>query len=63
VPLLEEGGVEAFFRREVLPHAADAWINVTVSAPAREALFVEVVDLIHRARQRAFQSASTSAAS
>ena len=27
VPLLEEGGVEAFFRREVLPHAPDAWID------------------------------------
>jgi len=27
VPLLEEGGVEAFFRREVLPHAIDAWID------------------------------------
>ncbi len=26
VPLLEEGGVEGFIRREVLPHAADAWI-------------------------------------
>jgi type I restriction enzyme M protein len=25
VPLLEEGGIEAFFKREVLPHAADAW--------------------------------------
>ena len=25
VPLLEEGGVEAFFRREVLPYAPDAW--------------------------------------
>ena len=25
VPLLEPGGVEAFLRREVLPHAADAW--------------------------------------
>ena len=25
VPLLEEGGVEAFIRREVLPYAADAW--------------------------------------
>ena len=25
VPLLEEGGVEAFLRREVLPHTADAW--------------------------------------
>ena len=27
VPLLEEGGVEAFFRREVLPYTPDAWIN------------------------------------
>ncbi len=25
VPLLEGGGIEAFLRREVLPHAADAW--------------------------------------
>jgi len=27
VPLLEEGGIEAFLRREVLPHATDAWYN------------------------------------
>ena len=27
VPLLEEGGIEAFMRREVLPHAADAWFD------------------------------------
>ena len=27
VPLLEEGGVEAFIRREVLPYTSDAWIN------------------------------------
>ncbi|WP_454623270.1 type I restriction-modification system subunit M [Brucella anthropi] len=27
VPFLEDGGIEAFFRREVLPHAADAWID------------------------------------
>lgn len=27
VPFLEKGGVDAFFRREVLPHAADAWID------------------------------------
>ncbi len=26
VPLLEEGGVEAFIRREVLPYTPDAWI-------------------------------------
>ena len=27
VPLLEQGGIEAFIQREVLPHAADAWID------------------------------------
>lgn len=26
VPLKEAGGIEAFFEREVLPHASDAWI-------------------------------------
>ncbi len=27
VPLLEDGGIEAFVRREVLPHATDAWFD------------------------------------
>jgi len=27
VPLLEDGGIEAFFRLEVLPHVPDAWID------------------------------------
>jgi type I restriction enzyme M protein len=27
VPLLETGGIEAFLRREVLPHASDAWYD------------------------------------
>ncbi|ALD91866.1 hypothetical protein R82526_01219 [Ralstonia mannitolilytica] len=27
VPLKEPGGIEAFFEREVLPHAPDAWID------------------------------------
>ena len=27
VPLTEPGGIEAFFRREVLPHASDAWVD------------------------------------
>jgi type I restriction enzyme M protein len=27
IPLLEEGGIEAFIRREVLPYAPDAWID------------------------------------
>lgn len=29
VPLNEPGGIEAFIRREVLPHAADAWLDET----------------------------------
>jgi len=29
VPLLEEGGIEAFVRREVLPHVPDAWFDQT----------------------------------
>ena len=27
VPLLENGGVDAFIRREVLPYAPDAWVD------------------------------------
>ena len=27
VPLLEEGGIESFLRREVLPYASDAWYD------------------------------------
>lgn len=27
IPLLEEGGIEAFFRREVLPYTPDAWLK------------------------------------
>ena len=27
VPLLEPGGIDAFFEREVLPHVPDAWID------------------------------------
>jgi len=29
IPLLEEGGIEAFVRREVLPYAPDAWVDKT----------------------------------
>lgn len=28
IPLLEEGGIEAFIRREVLPHVPDAWYDL-----------------------------------
>jgi type I restriction enzyme M protein len=39
VPLLEEGGVEAFFRREVLPYAPDAWIDQTATKIGYEISF------------------------
>jgi type I restriction enzyme M protein len=28
IPLLEDGGIEAFFKREVLPYAPNAWIDL-----------------------------------
>jgi type I restriction enzyme M protein len=29
IPLLEDGGIEAFITREVLPHASDAWVDAS----------------------------------
>lgn len=29
VPLIEQGGIESFFKREVLPYASDAWIDTS----------------------------------
>jgi type I restriction enzyme M protein len=39
VPLLEQGGVEAFFRREVLPHVPDAWIDESATKLGYEISF------------------------
>ncbi|MBF0423006.1 MAG: N-6 DNA methylase, partial [Magnetococcales bacterium] len=39
VPFLEEGGIEAFIRREVLPHAPDAWIDAGKTAIGYEISF------------------------
>jgi hypothetical protein len=39
IPLLEEGGVEAFFRREVLPYAPDAWIDESKTRKGYEISF------------------------
>jgi type I restriction enzyme M protein len=39
VPLLEEGGVETFFRREVLPHVPDAWIDAEATRIGYEISF------------------------
>jgi type I restriction enzyme M protein len=39
VPFKEPGGIEAFIRREVLPHAPDAWIDETKTAIGYEISF------------------------
>ena len=39
VPFQEPGGVEAFFRREVLPHAPDAWIDEAKTSVGYEISF------------------------
>jgi len=39
VPLLEEGGIETFFRREVLPHVPDAWIDESATKLGYEISF------------------------
>ncbi len=39
VPLLEEGGIEVFFRREVLPHVPDAWIDESATKIGYEISF------------------------
>lgn len=39
IPLLEDGGIEAFFRREVLPYAADAWIKESATKVGYEVSF------------------------
>jgi type I restriction enzyme M protein len=39
VPLLEDGGIEAFFRREVLPHVSDAWIDTAATKTGYEISF------------------------
>jgi len=39
VPLLEDGGIDAFFRREVLPHVPDAWIDTEATKIGYEISF------------------------
>ncbi len=39
VPLLENGGIEAFFQREVLPHVPDAWIDQSATRIGYEISF------------------------
>jgi type I restriction enzyme M protein len=39
IPLLEEGGIEAFFSREVLPYTSDAWIKQDATKVGYEVSF------------------------
>jgi type I restriction enzyme M protein len=39
VPLLEDGGIEAFIRREVLPYTPDAWIKKSATRIGYEVSF------------------------
>jgi len=39
VPLLEVGGIDAFFRREVLPHVPDVWIDASATKIGYELSF------------------------
>ena len=41
VPLLEDGGIEAFFQREVLPYAPDAWIDNSKTTVGYEISFTQ----------------------
>jgi type I restriction enzyme M protein len=40
VPLLEEGGIEAFIRREVLPYTSDAWVKEDATKIGYEISFI-----------------------
>jgi type I restriction enzyme M protein len=39
IPLLEDGGIEAFIRREVLPYTSDAWIKEDATKTGYEVSF------------------------
>jgi type I restriction enzyme M protein len=39
VPLLEEGGIESFIRREVLPYTTDAWVKKNATKIGYEVSF------------------------
>ncbi len=53
IPLLEEGGIESFFRREVLPYAPDAWIDESATKCGYEISFTRY--FYKPARQRTLE--------
>jgi len=56
MPLLEEGGIEAFIRREVLPYSPDAWIKEDASKIAYEVSFTRVDETLPTLRSRCARS-------
>jgi len=50
VLLLEGGGIEAFFQREVLPHVPDAWIDESATRIGYEITFTRYFYKPHRQR-------------
>ena len=41
VPILEDGGIQTFFQREVLPYASDAWIDQSATKVGYEISFTK----------------------
>ena len=52
LPLLEEGGIEAFLRREVLPYAPDAWHEAESALPTASSYLSREGDSSRAARIR-----------
>jgi type I restriction enzyme M protein len=50
LPLLEDGGIEAFVRREVLPHLPDAWIDDGATRIGYEIVFARYFHKPEQAR-------------
>ena len=39
--MMEQGGIEAFFKREVLPYASDAWVDTSKTQIGYEISFTK----------------------
>ena len=58
VPLLEEGGIEAFIRREVLPYTPDAWVKEEATRIGYEVSFTRHLLQAEAARSKRFARTS-----
>ena len=60
IPLTEDGGIEAFLRREVLPYAPDAWyVASSVKLGMRSALLATSTSPSRCGRSRTFGRTSS----